>query len=219
MTAFSHAFPGISGKAAENAPGKLLYQWDTGRMASISRIQVAWTGSSVTGGGLSTFYTMTHSSVLTSSVAAFFNAIKAVLPSTTDIVVPGNGDTFDETNGQLNGTWSTGASTSLSGTGSGSYARGVGARVAWRTGTIRGGRRVRGSTFIAPIIVASYETDGSLQASTVTTIETAANGLITALSGDLIIWSRPRPGLAGVGVPADSALVPDQVSWLRSRRT
>lgn len=172
------------------------------------------------GDGLSTFYW--GSSGLAgypSAVLAFFNAIKALVPGGVTWTVPSSGDLIDDATGELHGTWSISGGGAVASTGISTYASGVGARVVWVTGAIRGGRRVRGSTFIVPLTTAQYDADGTIQSTAAATIKSAADAYLTSVGVNALVWSRPRTGLAGSGVPIASTLVPDKVSWLRGRRT
>lgn len=188
-------------------------------MADLDRIRVEWSGSSVVGAGLSTFYVTSGTSGAPAAIAAFFNTIKAAMKSGESVYVPNTGDTIDVATGQINGTWTSGTSSTVVFTGSNQFAAGVGTRVAWLTSGIRAGRRVRGATYLVPLDASVYFTDGKIVASTVTAIQTAANTLLAALPGTLCIYSRPSGSLPGMSSPIDSALVNGQVSWLRSRRT
>lgn len=184
----------------------------------MKRIKVEWTGTGVEGPGLSVMHfqdLLTPSSV-TSRVNAFFAVAGIFLPVGTTVRVPNGGDVIDPTTGELTGTWGSSGATEHEGDTEGAYAGGVGLRCVWQTGAIRGGRRVRGSTFICPIGAVCYDVDGTLTTATVDAMQTAASNLAGV---GMAVWSRPRPGLAGAEVQVSSALVPDKVSWLRSRRT
>lgn len=174
----------------------------------------------MTGGGISTFYSdPADGTPVLSSLVTFFTAIKGLFPSGITWTIPDGGDLLNPANGELTGTWSeSGGGQVTSSGGSGAYAAGVGARVVWRTAAVRGGRRVRGSTFLCPLIASQYESNGTLANAAVSTMEGAAQTLIATATG-IVVWSRPRPALAGAMVPISSAVVPDKVSWLRSRRT
>lgn len=186
----------------------------------MQRLQVVWSGDQVTGPGLSTFYfSESFGGNVVTPVKNFFTAIRNVFPQGITWTIPSGGDLLNEATGELGGVWSeTGGGSETSGS-TNNHAQGVGCRVAWRTAAIRGGRRVRGSTFLVPLVVTGYDTQGTIAAGTITAIESAANTLLTATSGGFGVWSRPRPGLVGALVPITSCAVPDQVSWLRSRRT
>lgn len=186
---------------------------------AIQRIRCEWSGTAVEGPGLTTFYSTGFAvGALPAAASAFFTPLLGRIPSGTTISVPDGGDLIDETNGALIGTWGSSGSTSHNTSGPGSFAAGVGARVVWETDTIRGGRRVRGSTFAVPLTVDSYESNGTLTTALVSDLNSAVSGFMTALAGEGRVWSRPRPALVGAQVPIARGVVPDKVSWLRSRR-
>lgn len=172
------------------------------------------------GPGLSTFFFANGSPTNAPSVVAnFFTMIKAQVPTGVTWTIPSGGDLIEESSGQLTGTWTGDTGGTVTSTAAGSHAQGVGARVSWLTDSIRGGRRVRGTTFVVPIHTAGYDTQGTIASSTLTAIEDAANALLNNADWNLLIWSRPRAGLNGLGVPVARVEVPDKVSWLRSRKT
>ena len=153
------------------------------------------------------------------SLVTFFTAIRSLFPSGTTITVPSSGDDLDEATGDLAGAWTASGGGSVSGNGAGTYAKGVGLRTVWNTAGIFGGRRVRGSTFICPIVSGCYEADGTIQAGFLTTVDAAANAYAAAANG-AVIWSRPSAdNPTGEMNAITSATVPDRISWLRSRRT
>jgi hypothetical protein len=186
---------------------------------SIYRLRTTWSGAPVVGEGLSTFFLNAAPSTFHASVGNFFNAIKALFPAGITWTTPNTGDVLDEGSGALTGTWteSGGASTVVS-TGTANFANGVGMRVIWPTAGIFHGRRVVGSTFLVPLLNGLYTSDGTIDNTAVTTVDTAALALLAA-EGDLSIWSRPSGGGPGQANPVTSAQAVDRVSWLRSRRT
>ena len=187
---------------------------------SIQRLRVSWSGTGVTGPGVTTFYGVADGTMaIQVGAAEFFSALDGLIPVGTTLTIPGGGDLLDEATGELEGTWGSAPTTTINCAGSGNWAAGVGARVAWETGTVRGGRRVRGSTFVVPLTVNSYESNGSLSTTAMGGLNTAVDRMMTQAAANLVVWSRPRPGLAGAAVPVSRGVVPDRVSWLRSRRT
>lgn len=193
---------------------------------AINRLNAAW--QNFPGApGVTTFYsngTMTQPEV--DAVRAFFLAIASLLPTGLTVQVPSSGDIIDETTGEITGTWSVGTTPAVvTGTNAGVYAGNAGAVIHWLTGGVVAGRRVRGRSFIVPIGSGAYDNQGSLAAGTITTLQGAANGLVTAFVG-MVVWARPlkagtppvvvRPGsYHGVS----SMRVPDLAVSLRSRRT
>lgn len=180
------------------------------------KVQVVWnTGPG--GSGLSTFYTL-ESVDATVEIGTFFNAIKSLLSDTISISVPASGDTIEVTNGHLSGAWVGGTAATYTGTAHSAYAAGTGAFVKWLTSGIAGTHRVRGRTFICPLLVSGFDVDGTLSGSYVTAIQNAANTL--AASGKLNIWHRPSaPGAVDGSLhTVIAAQVPDKVTSLATRR-
>jgi hypothetical protein len=175
----------------------------------------------VTGGGVSTFYTEGDPLQLQLAAKTFFaGTLLSAVPVGTTFTVPASGETLDSANGSLTGGWAAGTAQTTSATGSSGFAGGVGTRVVWETGQVVGGRRVRGSTYLVPLIVSMYDTDGTIVNSVRANLETAAQAMIVALGDDMVVWSRNTSGQSDGAISTiSSARVPDKVSWLRSRRT
>jgi hypothetical protein len=180
------------------------------------RINVAWVGA--TGlPGVSVFYCPSATDA-GADLMTFFGAIKSLIPSVTTITVPTSGDTIDDVTGALTGGWTGGTGGATACTGAGNYFAGVGAYINWQTPLVVGGRRLRGRTFIAPLTVNQSDSNGTLLAAAVTLLQNSATTL--AATGHLSIWHRPNPPGSSTGASASvtSALVPDQVTSLRTRR-
>lgn len=173
----------------------------------------------MTGPGLTTFYFDEAHEGFASDVSDFFQAVDAYLPIGITVTVPSSGDLIDIDTGELSGTWAEAASGPGVGAGFGAYPAGVGARLSWSTGGIVAGRRVRGSTFLCPLVNSAFDVDGTIQATARENLEAAGNALRAASGTNLKIYSRPAPGRPGVASSVISAACPDKVSWLRSRRT
>jgi hypothetical protein len=193
-------------------------------VTQIQRLRVAWSSSNVVGPGLSTFYCSTAGDNLSAGVKAFFTGLASTIAGGTTITIPNFGELIEDTTGDLAGSWSSSPADggTVTATGSGSFASGVGLRVVWNTSGIHAGRKVRGSTFVVPISSSAFEGAAFIVEAVRANVLTAANGLITAVPS-LRILSLPTVH-SGVAVPGQSstvtaALVPDKVSWLRSRRT
>lgn len=180
------------------------------------RVRIPWnTGAG--GAGLSTFYTL-DSVDATVELNTFWNAVKAVVSDTVNFSVPSNGDVLDAATGALTGAWTGGTAGTYTGTSHGAYAAGCGAFIKWNTGIVVNGHRVKGRTFIAPILSAGYDVDGTIASGYLSIIQNAATTL--AGSGKIYVWHRPTPSSPGSGVMCliTSATVPDQTTSLRTRR-
>jgi len=188
-------------------------------MANIIRIRTTWSGAAVTGPGVSTFYWDEADTGFVTKIGAFWTALAAYLPTGMVLTTLGSGDLLDVSSGALTGTWTDGGTSTVATTGAGAYSQGVGVRASWLTSGIRNGRRVRGSTFIVPVIGSAMNTDGTPNNTAMTTFTNAAAGLVTAAASHMRVYSRPSPAGAGQQNTVISSTVVDSVSWLRTRRT
>lgn len=189
-------------------------------MAQLQRLRAVWGGTGIVGPGLSTFYkATTGASGWPDEVLALFNVGSVFYPSGLTLTVPSSGDLIDDATGALAGTWSEpGTGGTATATGSGVWAQGVGMQIRWRTNGIVAGRRVVGSTFVVPIMAVFYDTNGTIDSTTVTTVQGRADAYLAA-HPEARIWSRPAGPRIGTSNQVTSAQVPDRISWLRSRRT
>jgi hypothetical protein len=182
-------------------------------MADMERIVVQWTGAAGLP-GLSVFFGDVGGSA-NATLKTFFTAIQSLFPAGLTWTVPGNGDLIDDATGNLSGVWvNTGGGGTVSASGGGNYAAGCGAYVNWETSAIIGTRRLKGRTFLAPIINSAYD-NGDIVGANLTTLQTAATAVVTA--GNTLIWHRPNGGSGSSAQPA-AATVPNQVTSLRTRR-
>lgn len=199
----------------------------------VDRVRVTWSGFPG-GPGLSTFY-VTSGAAAVGPISSMFAGFRNQLPMDVSYNVPGSGDAIDPITGLISGSWAGGTPTPGSGGGSGGYSAPAGALIRWATGGIVRGHRVKGRTFLVPIVASSYQADGTLIADALTMIQNAASGLVAALPTDLFVFSRPskgspawtdvhgklhplKPPHVGGVFAVTSAIVPDQSVVLRSRR-
>lgn len=193
-------------------------------MATISRLRVGWSGSPLTGAGVSTFYcSRTDMTGIPVRFLTFFDSISNFFPNGITWEVPNSGDQIESSNGDLVGAWSaTGGGQTLSSGGAVDFTPGVGMRVRWNTAGIHRGRRVTGTTFLCPLAEQEI-TAGTVQSTTVNAVLAAANTLI---SGDtnLVVWgdelpaTPTKPFAPGGAFNVLSVTVPSRMTWLRSRR-
>lgn len=153
------------------------------------------------------------------AIRAFYASLVTLLPNNLTITVPNSGDQVSEATGEITGVWTGAAQTVVTATGAGNYPGPTGAIVNWRTSNVINGRRPMGRTFLVPMASVAYDAVGTLATAAQTTIQNAANQLITDLAGELKIWHRPTDTQAGANVTVTSANVPDMAAVLRSRRT
>ncbi len=177
-----------------------------------------WTWTGFAGApGYSVFYA-TPDMGISGVIKTFFESMKTLIPSVINIASPTTGDRLNELSGQLTGTWTGGVGGSTQGTGGGDFAGPAGLSITWLTDGVVNGRRVRGRTFIVPIIATSYDNTGSLDTGVVSQAQSAADALVTAAAGNLLVWHRPVNGGGGSVHPVTGARVADKAAILRSRR-
>jgi len=190
-------------------------------MTTLSRLRVELSGGAVTGPGVATFYTDASAGLLQSSVKTFWNAVRSAMPNNLSILIPAAGEELNAETGAVVGAWSGGVAQNYSGSGGALYAQGVGARVVWNTAGSTGRRRVRGATYLVPLVNTMYSANGTIDDGIVITFQNAGSALVTDMGTSLIVWHRPTTTTSNDGVahPVTSALAVDKVSWLKSRRT
>jgi hypothetical protein len=185
-------------------------------MARVRCVWQNWPGAP----GISTFYLANPpTQAQIDAIRAYFNSLVTLLPSGLTITVPQTGDVIDDISGLITGSWSVGTPpVVVTGTGAGAYAGNAGAVTHWLTGLVVNRRRVRGRTFLVPLISTAYDTAGSLATATITTLSGAATTLLAALGSNWRVWHRPAKGLGGGSGVVTSFRVPDLAVSLRSRR-
>lgn len=153
------------------------------------------------------------------AIRVFFDALKGYLPTGLQIQVQGSGDMIEESSGAIAGSWDVATTPSaVVGTATGPYAGNAGAVVHWLTNTVAGGRRVRGRTFLVPLVPAvAFDSSGSLATALQGALRVAAEAMRTTTPGHFVVWHRP-----GVGAGSKAAIIdtriPDLSVSLRSRR-
>lgn len=193
------------------------------------RVQTSFTGAGVVGGGLSTMYFDGAGLALDahSAVAAFWTACAPIVQSDLVGAVTSEVALIDETDGSLL-LIEAAPLTAIDFTGTGEVAAlATQGLMRWRTSTIIDGREIRGRTFI-PAVPEAFSVAGRPNASYITTLNGAAQGLGDDPDSVLVVWRRPReadpeadppvtarPGNFGI-VTAVSAWT--EFAVLRSRR-
>jgi hypothetical protein len=156
----------------------------------------------------------------------FWNTLAGQIPSGLTVQVPASGDLVEESTGQLSGTWSaTPTPAVVTGTGTGVYAGNAGAVIHWLTGDVVNGRRVRGRTFLVPLIGSGFESNGSLSSATITALTSACTTLLASSTWHPVVWARPFKGTVknpttrvGSKHAVTGFRIPDLAVSLRSRR-
>lgn len=191
-------------------------------MTNISRVRVALDGFPG-GPGVSTFYCAPgDESIFRSQLGTFYGHLRDQMPAGMSYNVEPAGEVLDEATGKAVSAWS--APTPYNGTSTTAatpYAQGVGSSVIWTTNAFHNGRRVRGRTFIVPIISTMFESNGTLETGYLGSLQTWATTLATG--GLMRVYSRPPlpvpPGaILGASFAVSGAIVKDKASTLRTRR-
>lgn len=191
---------------------------------AINRVVARWQGFPGGPGYSNFFFTELPSSegVLAArqAVGDFFDGFSSLLPSGVEIVVENEVAVIDELTGQtLDYAPTTAVVDSVVGSASGGYAGASGAVVNWNTAGVRGGRRVRGRTFLVPLAQLAFDSSGTLSTSGLNLIRSAAADLVgTGFDSGLGVWARPTNGAGGEFHEVIGATVPDLAAVLRSRR-
>lgn len=192
-------------------------------MANLDVVRVDWTGGPG-GPGTSTFYLTPGTHNLT-PLKDFYGLLAGIIPNSWTIQVQNSGATIDAATGNLVGSWAAAAVAQIPGSNTGDYASGVGAVVRWDTGVVMDGRTIRGHTYLVPIYAAAFDVNGSLDDSQKALIQNTTTTTVTALTGQLNVWHRPRKASehfgsarAGAAVPITGGTVIDRPAILRSRR-
>jgi len=184
----------------------------------MQRVRVTWTGFPGAP-GVTTFYCSNSWATQLADIRTFFEALKPQIPVNVTITYPSSGDDVDPVTGDIIGSWAQTAPAPTVGTSAVVYAAPVGLVAHWNTNGIVAGRRVRGRTFVVPM-VSNSSTDGTPSAAQVLVVVNAAAAL-AAHSPGLVVWRRPNPlssVTAGSEHPVVSSTVPDKYVVLRSRR-
>lgn len=145
----------------------------------------------------------------------------SLFPAGMNWLVQGQVDVLDESTGDLvdsyNVTQRTGAGTSAS-SAFGPLPSGL--CVTWLTGAFKEGRRVYGRTFLVPVSQNVFDSAGTLSTAALTTAQAFADSMNNAGATDLVfvVWSRPKPDLAGSKHGVVGSRTADKAAVLRSRR-
>lgn len=112
------------------------------------------------------------------------------------------------------------------------FAGGSGAVAQWTTGLVHAGRKIRGRTFLVPLLSTAFSPDGTISAALQTAVQNAGAALIADATTAFGVYSRFMDKKAGdppLGVPpvqvggafaaANGCTCPDRSAQLRSRRS
>lgn len=196
------------------------------------KIKVKWSGFSGAPGwsnfffdtGTSDFHTPEHAVNAATRVKDFFTVNSAYFPNGVNIAIQSDAEVINEATGQLETVYNAGTIAPIVGAGTAGdkYSGASGIVVTWRTAGVRNGRRVRGRTFLVPVVSGAYDSNGTLGSTAISNFQTAGTTLLTPPTGQLPlgVWSRPSVKGAADGVwhKATACTVPDLAAVLRSRR-
>lgn len=155
-----------------------------------------WTGGRIGSGATILHFESIGSGTAAQSIAtatrALFASLATYLPN--DVAVTFDAEVLEISNsGVLLGSYSVTPGAAVTGSGTGSWANGSGALVRHNTGSIIGGKRIYGRTFLVPMIGAAFENNGEVTAGAITAIGTAFSTFRSSVSGvgaNHAVWSR-----------------------------
>lgn len=184
-------------------------------MTELSRLRTVWSGFPG-GPGVTTMYFLDTATAV-ASVHAFWATLAGIIPADVNLQVQNSGDVIEDSTGALTGAWTASAVAVIGGGDGEKYAAPAGACINWLTETIGPHRRIRGRTFVVPLANDAYQTDGSLDATKLGYLQSAADDLVASQSASFVVWHRGT-GSDGTNGLVTAAHVHDFVSILRSRR-
>lgn len=198
-------------------------------MAQIGRLKINWTGFIGAPGFTNLYFRDFTPGDLDQAMAegfmaktdAWLDAWVPSIPSVVSILVDPTVDVLDEETGALQDFMTIAPDTTRFGSGAGAFAAPAGACVNWSTNGVRNGRRVRGRTFMVPLVGLATESNGTLATAHLTTLRAATTTFISPTgTGDLGIWSRPTVAdpSGGIWHAVSSFNLPDKIAVLTSRR-
>lgn len=181
-------------------------------MSLIKQIHVQWNGLP-TGPGVSTFYSLDSSDVITPQLRTFFAALATSLPGAISLTFPATGNIIESDTGNVSGTWAASAPSTVTCSGGSVYAAAAGGVVNWHSGIYAGGREIKGKTFLVPLAPVCFDGSGQVAAATRTAIQNAAATLLSS-SPSMRLFSRRTNTIASVA----SGSVSPTVAVLNSRK-
>lgn len=198
-------------------------------MAPILKVKIKWSGFAGGPGYTNLFFrdiagTPSQTTADNAALKAgnFCSYVRSHLPIEAILQVQNDVEVIEETTGELANVFTVATSPPLPGEApSAPYSAASGAVVTWRTAGVRNGRRVRGRTFLVPLANSAYQSDGTLSAAAITSLNTnLANFLAPSGSANFGVYARPTSATATDGIfhQATGFSVPDKVAVLRSRR-
>jgi hypothetical protein len=196
---------------------------------TVLRATITWTGFSGAPGYTNLHFfsegvpTPTAMDGIGTKIRTWINSMVGLLPIGVTATFPNQLEEYDESDGELVGVHAIAQGAQVIGTGAGNYSSATGACINWTTNTLHNGRRVRGRTFIVPLLPsAAFQSNGTLLDTARTSLVSNSQIFIDSAAGyPLCVWSRPRTlptPSAGNAALVLSATVNDLTAVLRSRR-
>jgi hypothetical protein len=202
-----------------------LAVYTEGPTVSIFKTTTTWQGASGLPGYTNLFFNNDGTDVATQlpaikdAVHDFWSGLAGVIPTGVSLTTSAEVGQIAQATGTLETIWAFSPSPDVvNGGGSGVGPAPAGACISWQTGEVHDGRQVRGRTFIVPLALNVYQSDGTLTGGAVTDINAAAVALIGAIPNGFCIWARPKTGVPGEAYSAVTGVAKDKVAVLRSRR-
>lgn len=158
---------------------------------TLSRVRTVWSG--VEGApGYTIMYARTEAPGFLDALHLLWIQLASEFPSSLTLTMESTGDKIDEVTGNLVGAWVDVPRDPVVGSGAPAYSAPVGGSVRWESAGIVNGRRVRGKTFLVPLAMTGYGTNGRLTPGAVATAQNAVDAFTTAATPEFGIWTRPR---------------------------
>lgn len=179
-------------------------------MTTMYRIRSVWTGFTGAPGYTNLFWTTTDPLGAGAQVAAdatrlFWNAIRSALPAVVTIQVESAVALIEDVTGEQQDELTLGtAPAAVGGILSERFASPAGCTVTWNTATFLQGRKVKGRTYLVPMTSSAFQNNGTIDDAIRTTIQTAADALISG-PGGFVIFARPRPAQTAAESPTGVA--------------
>jgi hypothetical protein len=169
--------------------------------------------------------TVTDCNTAGAAVRAFIQAYSLYWPNNLVIAVQPVVDLNLEDTGLVQGSLTMSAIPSVfTGSATGSYAGGTGARVDWLTNSLHGRRLIQGSTRLVPMSSQAFTASGGVTSGFVTASNAAAATYLASNGGgaiEYIVWHRPPAHTFAGGAVGliTGARTQSTASGLRSRRS
>lgn len=195
-------------------------------MVSMQKMTATWTGFTGAPGTTSVFFQ--GSSIVNPQILkTFLDSWAGNIPAAVKIQVNGSGELVEPTDGKVVGTWTGVTPALITGTGTGSLNLSVGMQLRIETGAFRNGKHIRGRFYLIPSTGGTFDSIGAVTSTVVSTVQAAANTLLTASGSQIGVFHRPvydrtvkPPVLTRPGefIPAASLVALSKGAVLTSRR-